>query len=116
LIHTPKQTVYASRPHKFQEGYKVFISTTDKYKVFVDECGMTQSIVFIRCDTKVQAETYKNILEHPLYVFLNNICRWGNFNNIRILQSFPIPQLPVGDIYEYFNITPEEIQYIEENL
>ena len=116
LIHTPKQTVYASRPHKFQEGYKVFISTTDKYKVFVDECGMTQSIVFIRCDTKVQAETYKNILEHPLYVFLNNICRWGNFNNIRILQSFPIPELPVGDIYEYFDITPEEIQYIEENL
>ena len=22
LIHTPKQTVYAKRPHKFQEGYK----------------------------------------------------------------------------------------------
>ena len=113
LIHTPKQTVYASRPHKFQEGYKVFISTTDKYKVFVDECGMTQSIVFIRCDSKEQAELYKNILEHPLYVFINNICRWGNFNNIRILQSFPIP---VGDIYKYFDITPEEIKYIEENL
>ena len=113
LIHTPKQTVYASRPHKFQQGYKVFISTTDKYKVFVDECGMTQSIVFIRCDSKEQAELYKNILEHPLYVFINNICRWGNFNNIRILQSFPIP---VGDIYKYFDITPEEIKYIEENL
>ena len=25
LIHTPNQTVYASRPHKYQEGYKVFI-------------------------------------------------------------------------------------------
>jgi adenine-specific DNA-methyltransferase len=116
LIHTPKQTVYASRPHKFQEGYKIFISTTDKYKVFVDECGMTQSIAFIRCDSKVQAEKYKNILEHPLYVFINNICRWGNFNNIRILQSFPIPELPVVDIYKYFDITPEEIHYIEENL
>ncbi len=116
LIHTPKQTVYASRPHKFQEGYKVFISTTDKYKVFVDQCGMTQSIVFILCDTKEQAEIYKNILQHPLYVFLNNICRWGNFNNIRILQSFPIPELLEGDIYKYFNITPEEIHYIEENL
>ena len=52
LIHTPKQTVWASKPHKFQDGYKVFISTTDKYKVFVDDCGMTQSIVFIICENK----------------------------------------------------------------
>jgi SAM-dependent methyltransferase len=36
LIHTPSQTVYASKPHKYQDGYKVFISTTDKYNVFID--------------------------------------------------------------------------------
>jgi len=120
LIHTPKQTVYASRPHKFQEGYKVFISTTDKYKVFVDNCGMTQSIVFIMCKTKEQAEKYKTILEHPLYVFINNICRWGNFNNIRILQSFPIPNIDYdGDhkkIFNYFKINEDEINYIYSNL
>ena len=120
LIHTPKQTVYASRAHKYQEGYKVFISTTDKYKVFVDNCGMTQSIVFIMCKNKEEAEKYKFILEHPLYVFINNICRWGNFNNIRILQSFPIPAIDYnGDhekIYKYFNINQDEINYISSNL
>tara|TARA_B100000424_G_C22922336_1_gene490764 strand:+ start:28 stop:1317 length:1290 start_codon:yes stop_codon:yes gene_type:complete len=120
LIHTPKQTVYASRPHKFQEGYKVFISTTDKYKVFVDNCGMTQSIVFIMCKTKEEAEKYKLILEHPLYVFINNICRWGNFNNIRILQSFPIPDIEYDGnhekIYNYFNIEDKEIDYISSNI
>ena len=52
LIHTPKQTVWANRPHKYQTGYKVFISTTTYYGVFVDKCGMTQSIAFIRCDNK----------------------------------------------------------------
>ena len=90
LIHTPSQTVYANRPHKYQDGYKVFISTTTYYKVFVDNCGMTQSIVFIRCENEEKANQIKKILEHPLYVFLNNICRYGNFNNIRILQSFPV--------------------------
>ena len=55
LIHTPKQTVYSSRPHKFQDGYKVFISTTDKYKTFIDKCGMTQSIAFIICKNKREA-------------------------------------------------------------
>ena len=120
LIHTPSQTVYASRPHKYQEGYKVFISTTDKYKVFIDECGMTQSIVFIRCSCKEQAIRYKKILEHPLYTFINNICRWGNFNNIRILQSFPIPNMDYdGDhkkIFSYFNITEEEINFMKEYI
>ena len=120
LIHTPKQTVYSSRPHKFQEGYKIFISTTDKYSVFIDNCGMTQSIVFIICPNEEEAKKYLQILLHPLYVFINNICRWGNFNNIRILQSFPIPTIEYSgnhqEIYNYFNITKEEIEYICANL
>ena len=120
LIHTPSQTVYASRPHKFQEGYKVFISTTDKYGVFIDNCGMTQSIVFILCSNEEEAKKYVQILQHPLYVFINNICRWGNFNNIRILQSFPIPTIEYSgnqqELYDYFNISKAEIDYICANL
>jgi len=114
LIHTPKQTVYASRAHKFQEGFKVFISTTDKYGVFVDNCGMTQSIAFIRCKDQQEANEFAAILQHPLYVFLNNICRWGNFNNIRILQSFPVPR-DSKNVYTSFGITKEEIDCIAEN-
>jgi adenine-specific DNA-methyltransferase len=120
LIHTPSQIVYSSRPHKFQEGYKVFISTTDKYNVFIDNCGMTQSIVFIICSNEEQAKKYLQILQHPLYVFINNICRWGNFNNIRILQNFPIPTIEYSgnheELYNYFNIEKEEIEYIHDNL
>jgi len=115
LIHTPKQTVYASRPHKWQEGWKLFISTTDGYRSFIDNCGMTQSIAFIRCSSKKQAEMYKIILDHDLYKFLNNICRWGNFNNVRILQSFPIPQ-DKKNIWNNFNLTDEEIDFIKENV
>ena len=120
LIHTPSQTVYSSRPHKFQEGYKVFISTTDRYRVFIDNCGMTQSIVFIMCSSEQEAQNFLQILQHPLYVFINNICRWGNFNNIRILQHFPIPKIDYSgnhqEIYDYFNITEEEIAYIMNNI
>lgn len=120
LIHTPSQVVYSSRPHKLQDGYKVFISTTDKYSVFIDNCGMTQSIVFILCENEEQAKKYAKILDHPLYVFINNICRWGNFNNIRILQSFPIPNIEYSgahqEIYDYFKITEEEKRYICDNL
>jgi hypothetical protein len=98
----------------------VFISTTNKYSVFIDNCGMTQSIVFILCSNEEQAEKYLEILQHPLYVFINNICRWGNFNNIRILQSFPNPLLEYSgihqELYDYFNITKEEVEYICTNI
>ena len=81
---------------------------------------MTQSIVFILCSNEEQAHKYMQILQHPLYIFINNICRWGNFNNIRILQSFPIPMVEYTgnhqDIYDYFNITKEEMDYINANL
>ena len=81
---------------------------------------MTQSIVFIICKSKEHAEQYKLMLEHPLYVFINNICRWGNFNNIRILQSFPIPNIEytgnLQEIYDCFNITADEICHINANL
>jgi len=115
LIHTPNQTVYASRPHKYQDGWKVFISTTSYYGTFVDECGMTQSIAFIRCENKERAILISKVLMHPLYQFINNICRWGNFNNIRVLQSLPFCD-KFEDVYSTFNITEEERTFIESHI
>ena len=111
LIHTPRQTVYSSKAHKYQEGYKVFISITSYYSIMVDNCGMTQNMAFIRCNGKKEAEKVSKILQHPLYKFLNNICRWGNFNNIRILQSFPICD-NVETVWDMFGITETEKEYI----
>ena len=115
LIHTPKQTVWSSRPHKYQEGYKVFISTTSYYGTFIDNCGMTQSVAFIRCQSKEEADKVQSVLNHPLYKFINDICRYGNFNNIRILQNFPFCD-EYDDVYERFDITEDEKKIINENL
>lgn len=116
LIHTPKQICYANRPHKYQDGFKIFISTTDKYKIFIDNCGMTQSIAFIRCNNNDEATQLAKLLTHPVYIFINNICRWGNFNNIRILQLFPIPpSKDYNNIFKDFNIDKNEEEYILAN-
>ena len=111
LIHTPKQTVWSSRPHKYQDGWKVFISTTSYYETFIDNCGMTQSIAFIMCEDEIEANNINRILNHPVYKFINNICRYGNFNNIRILQSFPYCD-KYEEVYDKFNLTPDEINII----
>jgi len=112
LIHTPKQHVWSSRPHKYQDGYKVFMSTTSYYGTFVDNCGMTQSIVFIRCENNEKADNISQVLNHPLYKFINDICRYGNFNNIRILQRFPYCE-SYEDVYDEFDITDKERLFIE---
>tara|TARA_B100000902_G_scaffold138830_1_gene136968 strand:- start:173 stop:1435 length:1263 start_codon:yes stop_codon:yes gene_type:complete len=112
LIHTPKQVVWSSKPHKFQDGWKVFISTTSYYGTFVDNCGMTQSIAFIRCKDQDEANKINKVLKHPLYKFVNDICRYGNFNNIRILQSFPYCD-DYDKVYKQFKITKKEQKFIE---
>ena len=112
LIHTPKQVVWSSKPHKFQDGWKVFISTTSYYGTFIDNCGMTQSIAFIRCKDQDEANKINKVLKHPLYKFVNDICRYGNFNNIRILQSFPYCD-DYDKVYKQFKITKKEQKFIE---
>ena len=89
LIHTPTQKVYSKRPHKYQKGWKVFLSLTNKYGTFVGDEGMTQSIAFIRCKNKLEAKRLCKELNQPIYKFLNDLTRYGNFNNIRIMQKFP---------------------------
>lgn len=105
LIHTPSQTLFAKRPHIYQKGFKVFISLTNQYGTFIDECGMTQSIAFVRCADLNEAKRIKNELDEPIYKFLNNITRYGNFNNIRILQHFPK--------FGSFTLTREEMAFVD---
>lgn len=107
IIHTPTQTVWAKRPHKYQKGYKVYISLTNQYSTFVEKnAGATQSIAFIRCKTQKEASRIKAELDNGLYVFLNNITRYGNFNNIRVLQQFPL--------WKDFGLTEKEQACIRE--
>ena len=90
IIHTPTKTLWSRVPHRFQNGWKVFLSLSNQYGAFVDNCGMTQSIAFVRCASEKEALRIKEELSNKVFVYLNNLTRYGNFNNIRILQKFPI--------------------------
>ncbi|MFH1769175.1 MAG: class I SAM-dependent methyltransferase [Parcubacteria group bacterium] len=106
LNHTPSQVVWSKIPHIYQDGWKVFISLTNQYSTFVDNCGMTQSIAFIRCSSKTEANRIAKELDDDIYKFLNNITRYGNFNNIRVLQKFPT--------YQNFHLNKKEKKLIQE--
>jgi len=71
-------------------------------------------LIFI-CKSKKVAENISEVLNHCLYRFVNNICRYGNFNNIRILQSFPYCE-KVEDVQKKFGLTDNEIEFMKMNI
>ncbi len=105
LIHTPTQTAWSSVPHKYQTGWKVFISLTNQYQTFIDNCGMTQSVAFIRCKSKKEALKVEKELNNNVFKFLNNLTRYGNFNNVKVLQQFPL--------FSQVRLTDKEKLFIE---
>lgn len=112
IWHTQNKTVWSTIPHKFQKGWKVFISLTSYYQTFIEkDCGTTQSIAFVSAENEEAAKRIKESLDHPLFKFINDIHRFGNFNNIRILQSLPMPE--TADIYKEFGIDEKEQDLIE---
>ena len=97
IRHTPTQVLWSNRPHKFQNTWKVFVSLTNQYGTFVDKCGCTQSIAFIQCKTKKDALKISAQLQDEIFLFLNNLTRYGNFNNVRVLQKLPLlPQVKLN--------------------
>lgn len=91
IIHTPSQIIWSKQPHIYQEGWKVYISTTTTYQTFIKEnCGMTQSIAFILCQNQDEAIRINEELQKPVYKLIVALTRYGNFNNIRILQNLTI--------------------------
>ena len=102
IIHTKRQTKWSSRPHKYQDGVKVFICLSSTYETWIDSCGMTQSVAFVRCDNEDQAKKAKVFLDSLAVRFVIAVTRYGNFANIRVLQK----------LSSNVEFTQEEIEYM----
>lgn len=116
IIHTPNQTFYSSKKHKLQDTYKIFIPLTTYYeKMLIERAGMTQGCYFIECKDEEDANAKYKTLQTKMYRFINNICRWGNFNCPRILEKLPFSENNNDKkIYKQFNLTNDEIKLIEQ--
>lgn len=78
-------------------------------KVLDSYCGNGNFHSYINTKTQLKNLYFNEIntkrVKNPVYIFLNNITRYGNFNNIRVLQKLPI--------FKSFNLNSEEINLIE---
>lgn len=121
VIHTPKQVIWASRPHKNHGLMKVFIPLTTYYEsIVIDDCGNTQGMGYIIVDSIEVAEKVKSVLLTDLYRFVANITRWSNFNVPDVMRNLPYvetnnyneEEITNEEIYKLFKITSKEIDFI----
>jgi adenine-specific DNA-methyltransferase len=121
IIHTPSQTKWSSVPHKTQDKFKVFLPISTYFtQIIVDRCGNTQGVGYIICDDIDEGNRIKSILMNKLYQFITEITRWSNWNTPDILYNLPKldtnKEWKNSDIYDYFNLSQEEIDLIENTI
>jgi hypothetical protein len=81
---------FSSKPHKDQNKKKVILSNSGSLSPFYDKgvYGTTQDSMYILVDNSKEGENIVNILKTPIFRFLIEICKWGNFRNEADLISY----------------------------
>ena len=117
---TKDRILYTDKHTNLIGKEKIIIPTTKYYdKMEITNLVTTQSFINILFDKNDCLEYHFKFLKNKIYKFINNICRWGNWNYPEVIALFPkIEKIDLSDenIYKYFNLTDDEIKIIEENV
>ena len=108
------QFLYMPYKNFFQDRVKILISQSASFEnMIIDngEFGFTQNVTGIICKNLDEANYIKEFLNLDVYKYLVNITKYGPAISPRMLSKLPF--LPKGvNVYEYFNLTKEEISII----
>jgi len=120
---TSVQVVYSSKKCKNQNDKKVLMSESGYLKPFYDDGILGVGGHCFACLVEDENEGNKiiQLLNSKLYKFYIETNKWSGFHNKEVLQDLPNIIYELDDIndeiiYEYFNITEEEIKIIEESI
>jgi hypothetical protein len=116
--HTPNSILWSNKEHPNQNVWKLMIPISTYYEeMLVDNCGNTQGMGYILCNTEKDANDLKYILSLKLYRFVVNICRWSNWNSPDILKNLPLIDISKKwtdlELYNEFKLTEKQIDLIE---
>lgn len=119
--HTNAQIKFSKVKSKDFDKHKVIWTLSGYFKPFYDDgnIGTTEVCQYVLVQDQTHADQLLSYLNSKLYKFLINTGKWSGFLNGKIISSLPrLPNKVWTDtkIYKHFNLTQEEIDYIEENV
>lgn len=116
--------VYSDTPHIHQFEKKLLLFRSGYLKPTYDNlnCGIGDNIMFLLVESDIIGSKLKKLYESKLYTFLLNVNKFSGYNNGKVINMLynKIEELDVNftdnDVYEYFNLNPDEIKTIEDNI
>ena len=121
VFHTNAQTPKTNVPHANNDLYRVAV-TLSGYHTFkyIHGEGCSQAVAWMDCGTHSEAIRRLNILNSKLYQFILKTYKYSGWNSLDVIKSLPSIDDPNvqsdGQIYNHFNLSPEEIALIEETI
>ena len=114
---TPNKTIFYKKEHPHQEIPKIIIPTTTYYRaMYYTTNGTSQSFCYYNLKDDEDKDIVLNNINNKLFDYINECFRYSNWNSVNLLKK--LPQLPLDkkltdqEIYEFFNLTNDEISHI----
>ena len=117
-LHTNPQTKYANIKSKHFDNLKVFWTYSGQFipRKNYGDIGITECAGCIIADDKFEVDCYYSMMNSKLYKFIIETAKWSGFINSKIVYNLPKLDMKVWtdeEVYDYFDILPEERDYIE---
>jgi len=119
LYHTNAQTFYSTNKSKNHNDKKVYFTISGYFNPRYDDGDISTSEIcpYVIVNDDTSGENLLSFLNSKLYRFLINSAKWSGFLNKDVLRLLPNmktnKKYTDDDIYDFFKITKEEIEFIE---
>jgi SAM-dependent methyltransferase len=118
MHHTNAQTLYGRRKTKHYDNAKIIWTLSGYYKPFLDlgQMGCTEASQYILVNDEQEGNNVLSYMNSKLYNFIVTTAKWSGFLNGRVFKLLPKlenRQWSDQEIYNLFNLTPEEISIVE---
>jgi len=121
-LYRSDEYVWSSIKKENYDDIKVIIpeSRSHKKTVVAKNCNTSQSAYYVKVDSEVQGENIRNVICSNLFTFLIESSKWGPALSQSTLENLPYidPNVEWTDeeLYSHFDLTQEEIDYIESHF
>jgi hypothetical protein len=117
VFHTNKQIWWSEIKQDLANKKKVMWTRSGYTKPFYDNglYGVTDLAYYVLVDDDEEGINLNSVLNSPLFTYIFKTAKWSGFGNEKVFNAIPkLPNKKYTDIelYTYFNLTNEEIQYI----
>lgn len=120
IFHTNPQLLWSSIKPKHYDKLKVIFTTSGYLEPFYDDgrFGTSEASAFIEVKNAEEGETVVRFLQSPLIQLIVKTGKWSGFLNAKVLQLLPsaVNFVTNAELYNYFSLTKEEIEYIESTI